>query len=54
MRAMVLFFVVVALTGCVTYTPPAPSPPTSPESDAQAKQFLSPTGQGQRIRRKAQ
>ena len=41
-----LFFVVVALSECVTYTPPAPSPPTSPESDAQAKQFLPPQGKG--------
>jgi hypothetical protein len=41
-----LFFVVVALSGCVTYTPPAPSPPASSESDAQAKQFLPPQSKG--------
>jgi hypothetical protein len=27
------------LAGCLTYTPPAPSPLASPQSDAQAKQF---------------
>ena len=41
-----LFFVVVALAGCVTFIPPAPSPPASPESDAHAKQFLPPQGKG--------
>ena len=47
MRATwVSFLVVVALSGCVSYTPPAPSPPASPESDAQAKQFLPPQGKG--------
>ena len=41
-----LLFVVVALSGCLTFTPPAPSPPASPESDAQAKQFLPAQGKG--------
>jgi len=43
---MLLILVVVALSGCVTYSPPAPSPPASPESDTQAKQFLPPPGKG--------
>jgi hypothetical protein len=47
MRARWLLILgIVALSGCVTYTPPAPSPPASPESDAQAKQFLPPPGKG--------
>ncbi len=36
----------LALAGCVTYTPPAPSAPASAESDAQAKQFAPPEGKG--------
>ncbi len=41
-------FLVLALTGCMTtgYTPPAPSPLASAESDAQAKQFTQSQGKG--------
>ncbi|HVO37676.1 MAG TPA: DUF2846 domain-containing protein [Spirochaetia bacterium] len=40
-------FLLLALGGCVTaYTPPAPSPPASPESDAQAKQFVPAQSKG--------
>lgn len=47
MRARwLLLLVVLALPGCVPYTPPAPSVPASPESDAQAKEFLPPQGKG--------
>jgi hypothetical protein len=41
-------FAVLMLASCVTagYTPPAPSPPASPDQDAQAKQFAPPDGRG--------
>jgi hypothetical protein len=39
-------FLLLALVGCVTYTPPDPSPLASPDSDAQAKQFAPPPGKG--------
>jgi hypothetical protein len=38
--------VLVALAGCLTYTPPAPSPFASSQSDAQAKQFSPAQGKG--------
>jgi Protein of unknown function (DUF2846) len=34
----------LVLAGCVSYTPPAPSPLASSASDAQAKQFVPPQG----------
>ncbi len=36
----------LALAGCASYTPPAPSPFASAESDAAAKQFAPPQGKG--------
>ena len=36
----------LALAGCVSYTPPSPSPLATPSSDAQAKQFAPPQGKG--------
>jgi Protein of unknown function (DUF2846) len=36
----------LVLAGCVSYTPPAPSPLASPASDAQAKKFAPPQGKG--------
>lgn len=38
--------VLLVLAGCVSYTPPVPSPLASPQSDAQAKQFSPPQGKG--------
>ena len=37
-------FVLLVLAGCVSYTPPTPSPFASSASDAQAKQFAPPQG----------
>lgn len=43
-----LSLAVLAFVGCMTggYTPPAPSPLASPESDEQGKQFVPPEGRG--------
>ncbi len=44
----IMSFLVLALAGCMTtgYTPPAPSPLASAESDAEAKQFSPAQGKG--------
>jgi hypothetical protein len=36
--------VLLVVAGCVSYSPPAPSPLAPPASDAQAKQFAPPQG----------
>ncbi|HET6449875.1 MAG TPA: DUF2846 domain-containing protein [Spirochaetia bacterium] len=43
---LLLPVVLVVLAGCVTYTPPAPSPFAPAASDAQGKQFTPPQGKG--------
>jgi hypothetical protein len=38
--------VLLVLAGCISYTPPTPSPFASPQADAQAKQFSPAQGKG--------